>query len=241
MITGGSRGLGRAMAVACAASSAEVWIIGRNAVSLDAVSEMSDNIRPIELDISLDGAAARAFDIVVPDILILSAGASPKMAPVHQQTWNEFSNVWKTDVKSSFEFGSASLTKPMPQDGTVVTISSGAAIGGSFASGGYAGAKRMQWFLSGYFQREADDLSQSIRYLTILPKQQFRDTELGHAASSGYAARLGIPQEEFLSRFKDALTPEGFAEHVLQVLTEPEFAKGKTFAINGASGIEQMD
>lgn len=240
MITGATRGLGRALAETAAAANAEVWAIGRNTADLESLSAHSNKIHPLRLDITADDAATKAFDTAVPDILILSAGAIPRMAPVRDQTWAEFSTNWETDVKGAFTFGKAALARPMPDGGIVLTISSGAAIGGSFASGGYAGAKRMQWFLSQYLQREADELERRIKFLTVLPKQQFRETELGQTASSGYADRIGIAQDDFLARFKNALTPQGFADSVVAVLTEPHYADGHTFAVSGA-GIERMD
>ena len=240
MITGGTRGLGAAMSVAAANMGAEVWALGRGEDALDAVASQSDRIYPVQQDIAADDAAQRAFDTVLPDILILNAGATPRMAPVHKLSWSEFSHNWHTDTKASFTFGSAALTRPMAPGGLVVTISSGAALSGSFASGGYAGAKRMQWFLSGYLQREADELDLGLRFITILPKQQFRETDIGQTASSGYAARLGISQEEFLGRFTNPLTPTGFAEHAMAVITDPQYSDSQSFGINGA-GIERLD
>lgn len=240
MITGGTRGLGRAMTDAAAALGSEVWPIGRTKDDLVSVAETSDKVHPLQLDITADNAAERAFGTVLPDILILNAGAIPRMAPVREQSWTEFSENWMTDVKASYGFGTAALKRPLAKGSTVVTISSGAAIGGSFASGGYAGAKRMQWFLSGYLQKEADELGLGLRFLTILPKQQFSETDLGQAASRGYAKRLGISQKDFLARFQDALTPAGFAAHAMEILSDPQYLDCQTFAINGA-GIERMD
>ncbi|WP_299683965.1 SDR family oxidoreductase [uncultured Tateyamaria sp.] len=240
MITGGTRGLGGAMAVAAAQMGAEVWALGRDPDDLAAMARQSAHIHPMQQDVTADDAAVRAFDTVLPDILILNAGAVPHMAPVHMQTWDAFSGNWQTDTKSSFTFGTAALTRPMAPGGLVVTISSGAALAGSFASGGYAGAKRMQWFLSNYLQREADELDLGLRFLTILPLQQFRETEIGQAASSGYADRLGISQDAFLDRYTNPLTPAGFAAHAMAVITDPQYSDCQSFGINGA-GIERLD
>lgn len=240
MITGASKGLGRAMAEKAASLGAEVWAIGRDQADLDSLAAMSDAIHPLVLDITEENAANQAFEAASPDLLILSAGTAPKMAPVRELSWQEFSANWQTDVRQSYNFGTAALTKPLKDGSTVVTISSGAALSGSFASGGYAGAKRMQWFLSGYLQKEAQELDRDIRFLTILPLQQFRDTQLGHLASTGYAKRLGISHEEFLARFKNALTPEGFAEKTFEVLLGPDTVDASSFGING-SGIEKFD
>ena len=176
----------------------------------------------------------------MPDILILNAGATPRMAQVHRQNWKDFSANWNTDVKSSFNFGTAALSRPMPANGVVITISSGAAISGSYASGGYAGAKRTQWFLNDYFQREAKELGLDLRFLAVLPKQQFRETRLGQTASAGYAERIGISQEAFLARFKNALSPDGFADKVWAAVGDPDLSDASAIAISGA-GIERLE
>ena len=76
------------------------------------------------------------------------------MAPLHEQTWEQFGLSWNTDVKAAFHFGKAALLAPLASGSQVIIVSSGAAIGGSPHSGGYAGAKRMQWFLTEYSQTE---------------------------------------------------------------------------------------
>src|SRR6266545_4330726 len=47
------------------------------------------------------------------------------------------------------------LLKPLPPGSRVVVVSSGAAINGSPASGGYAGSKATQRFIAGYAQDES--------------------------------------------------------------------------------------
>jgi hypothetical protein len=55
----------------------------------------------------------------------------------------------------SLLFSQAALTTPLPAGTTIMLISSGAALGGSSLSGGYAGAKRTQMFLADYAQKES--------------------------------------------------------------------------------------
>jgi NAD(P)-dependent dehydrogenase (short-subunit alcohol dehydrogenase family) len=199
MITGATRGLGRAMAIAAANSGAKVCAIGRTSDALKHLEGGHEGIRGLRLDVSQKDAAKIAFQEMQPDVLILNAGARPKMGSIQSQDWGSFSVNWELDVKHAFHFGQAALLSPLAKESRVVTISSGAAIGGSFVSGGYAGAKRMQWFMSDYMQRESDDNGLGLIFQTILPKQQFRETTIGDAASRGYAERLGITQEAFCS------------------------------------------
>ena len=66
------------------------------------------------------------------------------MRPLQYQTWETFSVNWHTDVKIAFTWLREALLKPLPPGSRVVVVSSGAAINGSPASGGYAGSKATQ-------------------------------------------------------------------------------------------------
>jgi hypothetical protein len=61
------------------------------------------------------------------------------MRPLQYQTWETFSVNWHTDVKMAFTWLREAPLKPLPPGSQVVVVSSGAAINGSPASGGYAG------------------------------------------------------------------------------------------------------
>ena len=64
----------------------------------------------------------------------------------------------------------------------MILISSGAGIGGSPISGGYAGAKRMQMFLASYCQKESARLGLGIRFAALVPMRLMPETELGKVA-----------------------------------------------------------
>ncbi len=136
VVTGGSRGLGKGIVSELAAEGAQVWAVARNGEDLAKLRDDIRGVQTLEIDISEPDAAARVFAAARPDILVLNAGAAPHMAPVHEQTWEQFELPWATDVKSTFNFGKAALLAPLSPGSQVVTISSGAAIGGSFLSGG---------------------------------------------------------------------------------------------------------
>ena len=99
--------------------------------------------------------AGRLLDRYDPQVLILVAGAEPLMRPLHHQTWETFSVNWHADVKIAFHWLREALLRPLRPGSRVVVISSGAALAGSPLSGGYAGAKATQRFLTGYAQDEA--------------------------------------------------------------------------------------
>jgi len=233
LVTGGSRGLGRGIVETLAAEGAKVWAIARDASRLNRLKQEVDGVQTQIADVADPQTGPQTLRDIRPDILVLNAGAAPHMAPVHQQSWEQFSRVWETDVKATFSFGKEALLMPMIPGSVVIIVSSGAAIGGSSLSGGYAGAKRMQWFLAQYLQQESDTLELGIRFVALLPRQISGATELGHAAASAYAAQQGISEQVFLERFGPPLTPEGVGRGIVALLTDRAYAEGIAFGITG--------
>ncbi len=238
VVTGGSRGLGKAIVKALAGEGAKVWAVARNEANLAKLRDEMPDVTTLAIDVTAPDAAERIFGTVTPDILVMSAGVAPRMAPVHEQSWDEFSGNWQVDVRSTFQIGGAALRASLPAGAQVVTISSGAALSGSFGSGGYAGAKRMQWFLSDYFRREAKVAGKDTRFVAVLPKRIFADTDLGDASSAGYATQLGVSQADFLGRFT-AYTADEFGRDVVAILLDETYRDGTAFAVNG-DGIETL-
>jgi NAD(P)-dependent dehydrogenase (short-subunit alcohol dehydrogenase family) len=242
LVTGGSRGLGQGIVYALAAEGATVWALARDAGRLDMLKRDVDGVHTLVADVTDPDAAPQALREARPNILVLNAGATPTMAPVHQQSWEQFSRTWDTDVHMTFAFSKEALLLPLAPGSVVVIVSSGAAVGagGSPLSGGYAGAKRMQWLLAHYLQREADSLNRDIRFVALLPRQIVGATELGHAAAAAYAAQQGISEAAFLERFGPALTPEGVGRAVVDLLTDPAYRSGSAYGVTGR-GLAALD
>ncbi len=240
LVTGGSRGLGRAIVHALAAEDADVWALARNAARLDELKHEVAGVQTVVGDVTDPQTAPLTLRSVRPDILVLNAGVTPTMGPVHQQSWEQFSQTWNTDVYMAFSFGTQALVQPLAPGSTVIIVSSGAAIGGSSFSGGYAGAKRMQWFLAHYLQQESDALNRDIRFVALLPRQIIPSTTLGHAASAAYAAQQGISQQIFIERAGPSLTPQAIGSAVVALLTDPAYRNGSAFVVT-SHGLESLD
>src|SRR5918995_1682498 len=135
------------------------------------------------------------------------AGASPHMRPLQQQTWETFSVNWHTDVRIAFTWLREALLKPLPPGSRVVVVSSGAAINGSPASGGYAGSKATQRFIACYAQDESRRAGLDITVTTVLPRMTPLG-EVGRRGIRGYAARGGQTEQAYLKQLGDVLTPE---------------------------------
>ena len=240
IVTGGSRGLGQGIVRALAAEGATVWAIARDPERLDMLKHEIDGVQTLAADVTDPQTAPQTLRQTHPNILVLNAGATPTMAPVHKQSWEEFARIWETDVKATFYFGREALLQPLAPGSTVVIISSGAAIGGSPLSGGYAGAKRTQWFLAQYLQNEANSLKLGIRFVALLPQQIIGSTEPGHNAASAYAAQQGISEQTFLTRFGPPLTPESVGQAVVALLTDQAYRDGTAFGIT-SQGLTSLD
>ncbi len=140
----------------------------------------------------------------------------------------------------TFAFGKQALLQPLAPGSVVLIVSSGAAIGGSPGSGGYAGAKRTQWFLAEYLQHESDSLNLGIRFVALLPRQIIGATQLGHNAASAYAAQQGISEQAFLEHFGPPLTPESVGQGVVALLTDQAYRNGIAFGIS-SHGLASLD
>ena len=240
LVTGGSRGLGLGIVQALAAEGAEVSALARNAERLDQLKQATPGVHTHVADVADPQTAPEAMRATRPDILVLNAGATPHMAPIHQQSWEQFSRTWETDVHMTFAFGQRALTLPLAPTSTVVIVSSGASIGGSALSGGYAGAKRMQWFLAHYLQGESDALKLGIRFIALVPRQIVGATELGHAAATAYAAQQGMSEQAFLERSGPPLTPVDVGRAVIELITNPAYAQGVGFGLS-SRGLDPLD
>jgi NAD(P)-dependent dehydrogenase (short-subunit alcohol dehydrogenase family) len=226
LVTGASRGFGRAIASALHAAGASVVAVARNAEQLASLDdELGDRLTSVVADVTDPVVAGNLIDQHRPEILVLNAGAPPLMRPIHQQTWQTFSRTWDVDVQHVFHWIRESLLLPLGPGSTVVTLSSGAAVSGSSLSGGYAGAKAAIRFITSYAADESERARLGIRFVSLLPKLT-PATDLGSMAVAAYARREGLVVEEFLERLGPGSTPGVVAKATIELLTSTEPPSG---------------
>jgi NAD(P)-dependent dehydrogenase (short-subunit alcohol dehydrogenase family) len=217
IVVGASRGLGRGIATALASAGDQVVAVARTSGPLTELAGRFPTVRAVVADATDPAVAGRLFDEHAPRSVVLVAGATPQVHPLQEHTWETFSVNWHTDVKLSFHWLQEALRRPLRPGSRVVVISSGAALQGSPLSGGYAGAKGTQRFITRYAQDESDRGGLGIVFTTVLPKLTPL-TELGRPAVTAYAARSGLPEQEYLRQLGEPLTPDVAGAAVLELL-----------------------
>ena len=222
VVTGASRGFGRAIATALVAAGTDVIGIARGERDLHALrDDLGPGFVPVAADATDEALALDVLGAHRPGLLVLNAGATPHMAQVHEQTWETFSRNWHVDTRHVFTWIRAALRQPLASGSVVVVMSSGAALAGSPLSGGYASAKAAVRYLRGYAAEESERAGMGIRFVTLLP-QLTPLTGLGSAGVAGYAARQGVDLDTFIDGLQPVLTPDQVAKAVLAVTEDPD-------------------
>lgn len=240
IVVGASRGLGHGVAVAFAEAGAPVVAVSRTPVVF---SELSNTAGSIQSEIADAGEAtvpARLMDRYEPQNIILVAGATPHMRPLSQQTWETFSVNWHTDVRIAFHWLRETLLKPLRPGSKVVVVSSGVAANlyGSPLSGGYAGAKVTQRFISSYAREESENAGLDITFTAVLPKFAPM-TGVGQPAVRAYAKRSGLPVEEFLQQSGPLLNPEIAGAALVELVQADPASIAPNYLLSGA-GLQEL-
>ena len=238
IVVGASRGLGRGIATTIAQAGTPVIAVARTESALAELADSTANITPAVADATDPTVASGLIDRYDPKVLVLVAGASPDMRPLQEQTWETFSANWHTDVRMAFHWVRQALLKPLRPGSRVVVISSGAALQGSPLTGGYAGAKATQRFITAYAQDEANLAGLGITFTAIMPRITPL-TDLGRPAVQAYAARSGQTEQEYMAPMGPPVTPEAAGAAVAELLRADPANIGPAYLLTGA-GIKQL-
>jgi NADP-dependent 3-hydroxy acid dehydrogenase YdfG len=186
VVTGASRGFGRAIAVSLVEEGAHVVGVARNVALLSELrAQLGEAFTPEVSDVADPELPVRLMSQYQPRTIVLNAGATPAVARLRDQTWDNFSTNWNVDVHQVFNFVREALTVPLDPGSAVISLSSGAALRGSPLSGGYAGAKATIKFISSYARDEAEMNGSDIRFVAVLP-QLTPATDLGRLYTEAY-------------------------------------------------------
>ena len=239
VVLGASRGVGREIVRRAHAEQASVLAVARGRESLESLAHERAGVRILTLDASRPDAPQQVFEAMIPDVLVICGGAIPATAPLQELSWTEFAAPWEADVRMSFLFCGHVLRTPLAPGSSVILISSGAGLGGSPISGGYAGSKRMQMFMAGYCQKESGRLGLGIHFSALVPMRIMPETELGQTAVKGYARYLGIEPTDFIEGMRDRQSTHHVADAVIRVATGQIDVKDAVLAVT-ADGVSPV-
>ena len=156
LITGASRGIGRAIAVALAEPDRELHIHARTAAAL---ADTADECRRAgtspflhEADLADPAAAQRLADEVGDlDLLVNNAGVSGTEKAPWEITASEFETTLATNVLAPFILTASAARSMLDRGGRIVDLSSGAAVTDSANSADYWVSKTALMRLGGSF------------------------------------------------------------------------------------------
>jgi len=213
VVTGGSRGIGRAIVAALAREGARVVFCGRSrqgveqAASALRAETQNEHIHGTVADVRDPDQVSELFRFADEqmgrvDILVNNAGVGV-FRPAAELTWEEWRTVIDTNLTGAFLCSREALRRFRNQGGGfIINISS---LAGRYAMAGGAAYNASKFGLNGFSEAMMlDHRQENVRVSTILPGSV--DTEFGGRQPAGESWRI---------------LPEDIAEIVLCILRMP--------------------
>ena len=206
LVTGGTRGIGRAIAESLTTAGARVAVTGRDAARLEETARVL-NVLPIQADVSNESDVGRTYQQVFDafghlDILINNAGYG-LFKPLVDTDRAEFDGILQTNVTGAMLMGREAARHFVSRgQGNIVNIASTGAVRG--------GAKGTAYYASKFALRgmtecwRAELRPHNVRVFLINPSEVI----------TSFAATAGFPQEDHPSK----LHSEDIAQMVKAVL-----------------------
>ncbi|MEO8724827.1 MAG: SDR family oxidoreductase [Acidobacteriaceae bacterium] len=223
LVTGGSRGIGRAIATALSAADAQIYITGRDAIVLERTANeigatplACDHCNPSEVE-GVIGEIKRQNGKL--DILINNAGAAHSLSEVDKldlETWHKAINL---NLNGTF-FTTHYALPIMPRGSVIVNNLSPAAKHAFVGMSAYAAAKHGALGFTNVLREELRP--RGIRVVALLPGAT--DTEIWQQFWPN------APREKMMR-------PETVAQMVLQAVTLPPEASLDELVLMPSAGI----
>jgi gluconate 5-dehydrogenase len=232
-VTGGGRGIGRAIARALAAEGGSVGVVARSLAQCEAVAaEIGERGFAIEGDVRDADACERAVAAVAeqfgaPTVLVNAAGVSPvrERAEVHDvAAWRE---IVDTNLTGAFLMTRAAAPGLLAGGGSVVMIASVAGLRSSPRIAGYGAAKAGLVQLTRTLAREWAD--RGVRVNAVCPG--YVETELTEAMLAVPHLREGVLRETPLGRLGEV--GEVVAPALFLASDEASYVTGAALPVDG--------
>ena len=148
LITGGSRGIGRAIAELFMKEGAEVVITSKNQKQLQQTSQEIGNSFFVVGDVRNENDVKNVIDKTIKkfgriDILVNNVGVLPKMKPLDKITEKEWNEIIDVNLSSHFRFTKYVIPQMKKNGGSIINISSDAGLKAfeNFYADAYVAAK----------------------------------------------------------------------------------------------------
>jgi len=133
IVTGGSRGIGKATSSLLAQHGANVVITSKNNSSLQNAAKEMNNVVSIPGDIRKNADVENVVKVTLEkfgriDILVNNAGIFPKVKPLHEISEEEWNDVIDINLTGQFRFTKAVIPHLMKTNGCIVNVSSDAGL-----------------------------------------------------------------------------------------------------------------
>lgn len=240
-VTGGGRGIGRAIALAFAEPGATVAIAGRTISQLDdaarAIEQRGAQALVLELDVTDEAAVARAFESLKAstlDVLVNNAGAGGGQ-PIHKTDTESWRRIVDTNVWGTFLVSRQAVAR-MGEGGRIINLSS---VLGRFGVPGYTAYCAAKHAVIGFTRALAlEVVRRGITVNAICPG--WVDTDMAAQGMQAGADAMSVTFDEFKTRAIGAvpiqrmIQPEEVA-NLVKFLASPGAAAitGQTYNICG--------
>lgn len=145
IVTGGSSGIGKAIAIRFAKEGANVLIVGRKEEALKEVASSSDKISYIKGDMTDSNIVQKVVDTALEkfnriDILVNNAGWCP-VEPITEITVEDYDKAFDLDVRAVVDMTTKALPHIIESQGNIINLSSVGATHPGVNLSMYVGAK----------------------------------------------------------------------------------------------------